>query len=348
MERDRRIMDWLRRAVESNASDLHLASSKAPRIRKHGEIQDLYPIPSGPFNIDELILEIMSESKKAEFLRCGEVDFSFTNSSIGRFRVNVFRQLNGISAVFRVIPVSVPTLEEISAPNVFSRFCEMRDGLVLISGPTGCGKSTTMAAMVDSIIRDRKVHVLTIEDPIEFIYQSQQGIISQRQLHDHTHSFEGGLKAALREDPDVILVGEMRDLATIRLAITVAETGHLVLSTLHTLSAAQSINRIIDTFPVGEQSIIRSMLSGALKGVVSQMLVPKTEEGRIAAWEIMMVTSAIRHLIRENKMAQMHSVIETGAKMGMQTMNQCLRNLHAQGCISRDVLSEYTLGVALC
>jgi len=256
-----------------------------------------------------------------------EVDFSFEIPNVARFRVNAFNQDRGAAAVFRTIPSVVLSLDDLDAPQIFREICTKPRGLVLVTGPTGSGKSTTLAAMLDYINEKFRSHILTVEDPIEFVHQSKKSLINQRELHEHTHSFENALRSALREDPDVILVGEMRDLETIRLAMTAAETGHLVLATLHTTSAPKTIDRIVDVFPAAEKSMVRSMLSESIQAVIAQTLLKRVGGGRVAAHEIMIGTSAIRNLIRENKVAQMYSMIQTGQSSGMQTLDQCMQGL---------------------
>jgi twitching motility protein PilT len=278
----------------------------------------------------------MNDAQRSEFEEKLEVDFSFELQNVGRFRVNAFNQSRGCAAVFRTIPSSIPTLDQLEAPEIFSKIASGQKGLVLVTGPTGSGKSTTLAAIVDYINRNHNKHILTIEDPIEFVHTNNKCLINQREVHRDTHSFQNALRSALREDPDVILVGEMRDKETISLALTAAETGHLVFGTLHTSSAAKTIDRIIDVFPGSDKDMVRSMLSESLSSVIAQKLLKRNGGGRVACHEIMMATPAIRNLIREDKVAQMYSIIQTGAAHGMQTMEQNARQLLAQGIVSHE------------
>ncbi|GGO78076.1 twitching motility protein PilT [Marinobacterium nitratireducens] len=290
--------------------------------------------------VQALVYDIMNDKVRKEYEDNLEVDFSIEVPSLARFRVNAFNQNRGAAAVFRTIPSRVLTLEDLGMGKVFQDMAEKPRGLVLVTGPTGSGKSTTLAAMVDYINDNRTDHILTIEDPIEFVHESKKCLINQREVHRDTHSFANALRSALREDPDVILVGEMRDLETIRLALTAAETGHLVFGTLHTTSAAKTIDRVIDVFPAAEKDMVRSMLSESLQGVISQTLLKKTNGGRVAAHEIMVGTPAIRNLIREDKVAQMYSAIQTGAAFGMKTLDQSLLELLQKGLISREAARE--------
>jgi len=285
--------------------------------------------------VHSLIYDIMNDRQRRDFEEFLEVDFSFELPGIARFRVNAFNQDRGAAAVFRTIPTEILTLEDLGCPESFKDMINVPRGLVLVTGPTGSGKSTTLAAMMDYKNANVYEHILTIEDPIEFVHKSKKCLINQREVHKHTHGFSEALRVALREDPDIILVGELRDLETIRLALTAAETGHLVFGTLHTSSAAKTIDRIIDVFPEGEKGMVRSMLSESLRAVVSQTLMKKVGGGRLAAWEIMTGTAAIRNLIREGKIAQMYSAIQTGRKDGMQTLDQHLTELVAAGVVSR-------------
>jgi twitching motility protein PilT len=282
----------------------------------------------------------MNDAQRADFEKHLEIDFSFEVPGVARFRVNVFNQNRGAGAVFRTIPAKVQSMDELGMGEVFRKMTDAPRGLVLVTGPTGSGKSTTLAAMIDYLNTHRHHHILTIEDPIEFVHEPRKCLINQREVHRDTRSFATALRSALREDPDVILVGEMRDLETIRLALTAAETGHLVFGTLHTTSAAKTIDRVVDVFPGDEKSMVRSMLSESLLAVVSQTLVKKVGGGRIAAHEIMLGTSAIRNLIREDKVAQMYSAIQSGGALGMQTLDMSLKELLARGVISRDHARE--------
>ncbi|MFQ3175224.1 MAG: twitching motility protein PilT [Psychromonas sp.] len=328
------ITELLAFSVKHNASDLHLSSGVPPMIRVDGEVRKLNVPALDPKEAQSLVYDIMNDKQRKDFEEDLETDFSFEIPGLARFRVNAFNQNRGVSAVFRTIPSKVLTLDELGAPEIFKKISGFPRGLVLVTGPTGSGKSTTLAAMIDYINEHRHEHILTIEDPVEFVHESKKSLVNQREVYKHSLSFDRALKSALREDPDIILVGEMRDLETIRLAITAAETGHLVFATLHTSSAAKTINRIIDVFPAGEKSMVRSMLSESLRAVISQALLKKPGGGRVAAHEIMLGIPAIRNLIREDKVAQMYSVIQTGMVHGMQTLDQSLRDLVGQGLIA--------------
>ena len=323
------IKNLLSYAVEHHASDLHLSSGMPPLIRVDG---DLKPIENETVIEHEVLLEslkkVLPPQRYTDLTENLEVDLSLSVSGLdARFRVNVFFQLRGVSAAFRIIPMKIATLEELNMPKSLYDLAQLPHGLILVTGPTGCGKSTTLAAMVDHINKNRARHIITIEDPIEFVYPQTKGLLQQREVHQQTKSFANALRAALREDPDVILVGEMRDLETIRLAMTAAETGHLVFATLHTNSAAKTMNRVIDVFPSGEKDLIRTMLSDSLQAVISQRLFKKKDKGRIAAQEIMLCNLAIRNLIRENKIPQIESVIQTGKTHGMQTLKDSIKGL---------------------
>ncbi len=330
------ITELLDFSVKHNASDLHLSAGVAPMVRIDGDVRKLGVPAFSHAEVHQLVFDVMSDQQKREFEEKLEVDFSFELTDVGRFRVNVFNQDRGCSAVFRTIPTVIPSLEQLDAPPMFERISQAEKGLVLVTGPTGSGKSTTLAAMVDYINRNYNKHILTIEDPIEFVHENQKCLINQREVHRDTHSFSNALRSALREDPDVILVGELRDQETISLALTAAETGHLVFGTLHTSSAAKTIDRIIDVFPGSDKSMVRSMLSESLRAVIAQKLLKRSGGGRVACHEIMMATPAIRNLIREDKVAQMVSVIQTGAAHGMQTMEQAARNLLSQGLVTQE------------
>jgi len=328
------ITELLAFSVKHNASDLHLSAGVPPIIRVDGEVRKVNMPALEHKEVYNLIYEIMSDKQRKDYEEQLETDFSFEIKGLARFRVNAFNQHRGAAAVFRTIPDKVLTLVDIKAPSIFKQIADYNRGLVLVTGPTGSGKSTTLAAMIDYINEHRNEHILTIEDPIEFVHESKKALINQREVHRDTSSFDMALRSALREDPDVILVGEMRDLETIRLALTAAETGHLVFGTLHTTSAAKTINRIVDVFPAAEKDMTRSMLSESLRAVISQTLLKKHGGGRIAAHEIMIGIPAIRNLIREDKVAQMYSAIQTGRVHGMQTLDQCLRDLIGQGLVS--------------
>jgi twitching motility protein PilT len=329
------ITELLAFSVKNRASDLHLSAGMPPLIRVDGEIRRIdMPILEHK-EVHTLIYDIMTDKQRQNYEQYFETDFSFEIKDLARFRVNVYTQNRGAGAVFRTIPSKVLSLEELNTPNIFKDIAENPRGIVLVTGPTGSGKSTTLAALIDYINTNKHDHVLTIEDPIEFVHESKKSLINQREVHRDTHGFSEALRSALREDPDVILVGEMRDLETIRLALTAAETGHLVFGTLHTTSAAKTIDRVVDVFPGEEKEMVRAMLSESLRAVISQTLLKKTGGGRIAAHEIMICTPAIRNLIREAKIAQMYSAIQTGRALGMQTLDQCLLDLVQKNTVNR-------------
>jgi len=328
------IAELLAFSVKNGASDLHLSAGLPPMIRVDGDIRRVNIDAFDHKEVHALIYDIMNDKQRKDYEEFFETDFSFELPGLARFRVNAFNQERGAAAVFRTIPSEILSLEDLNAPKFFAELTEKTRGLVLVTGPTGSGKSTTLAAMVDHINKGRYEHILTVEDPIEFVHTSQKSLINQREVHRDTQSFNAALRSALREDPDIILVGEMRDLETIRLALTAAETGHLVFGTLHTTSAAKTIDRIIDVFPAAEKDMIRSMLSESLQAVISQTLLKKVGGGRIAAHEIMVGTPAIRNLIREAKVAQMYSAIQTGRRDGMQTLDQNLKELVDAGKIT--------------
>lgn len=330
------ITQLLEFAVKQRASDLHLSSGQPPIIRIDGDIKRIDAPAFEREQLQTMIYDVMSDEQRRGFEATMEADFSFELPGISRFRANIYWQNRGIGAVFRSIPSKILSLDDLDAPEIFQSIASNPRGLVLITGPTGSGKSTTLAAMVDYINRHSPLHILTVEDPIEFVHRPLRSLINQREVHRDTQSFNNALRSALREDPDVILVGELRDLETIRLAITAAETGHLVFGTLHTSSAAKTINRIIDVFPAEEKEMIRSMVSESLRAVVSQTLLKKTDGGRVAAHEIMLANTAIKNLIREDKVAQMYSVIQTSSQLGMQTMDQNLTQLVQTGVISKE------------
>lgn len=335
-----KIHELLTFCVKQGASDLHLSAVMPPMIRVDGDIRRINLPPLSIEDVSVMLSDIMDEQQQQELRDNLELDFAYEVPDIARFRVNVFYQNRGLAAAFRTIPSRVLTIEELGLKQVFKDLAMVPRGLVLVTGPTGSGKSTTLAAMIDYINDNKHDHVLTIEDPVEFIHHSKKSLINQREVHQHTRGFNAALRSALREDPDVILLGELRDLETIRLALTAAETGHVVFGTLHTSSAAKTIDRIIDVFPAEEKSMVRSMLSESLQGVISQALLKKIGGGRIAAHEIMMGTPAIRNLIREDKVAQMYSSIQTGQAYGMQTMDQSLMILSERGYISRQTAKE--------
>ena len=329
------ITELLAFSVKNQASDLHLSAGLPPMIRVHGDVRRINLPAMEHKDVHAMVYDIMNDGQRKQYEEMLETDFSFAVPNLARFRVNAFNQERGAAAVFRTIPSTVLSLEDLNAPKIFKEIAEHPRGIVLVTRPTGSGKSTTLAAMVDYINANHYGHILTVEDPIEFVHESKRCLINQREVHRDTLSFNNALRSALREDPDVVLVGEMRDLETIRLALTAAETGHLVFGTLHTSSAAKTIDRIIDVFPAAEKDMMRAMLSESLRAVIAQTLL-KTKDGksRVAAHEIMIGTPAIRNLIRENKIAQMYSSIQTGQNVGMQTLDQCLADLVRRNVVS--------------
>jgi twitching motility protein PilT len=329
------IAELLAFSVKNKASDLHLSAGLPPMIRVHGDVRRINVPPLEHKDVHGMVYDIMNDGQRKVYEETLEVDFSFEIPNLARFRVNAFNQNRGAGAVFRTIPSKVLTLEELNAPKIFAEIANQPRGLVLVTGPTGSGKSTTLAAMVNHVNENEYGHILTVEDPIEFVHESKKCLMNQREVGPHTLSFSNALRSALREDPDIILVGEMRDLETIRLAMTAAETGHLVFGTLHTSSAAKTVDRIIDVFPAAEKEMIRAMLSESLRSVISQTLCKtKDGSGRVAAHEIMIGTPAIRNLIREAKVAQMYSAIQTGQALGMQTLDQNLQDLVKRNLVS--------------
>ena len=334
------ITELLAFSAKQGASDLHLSAGLPPMIRVDGDVRRINLPPLEHQEVHALIYEIMNDKQRKDYEEFLETDFSFEVPGVARFRVNAFNQNRGAGAVFRTIPSKVLTMEDLGMGQVFKDVSMTPRGLVLVTGPTGSGKSTTLAAMIDFINDNRYDHILTIEDPIEFVHESKKCLVNQREVHRDTHGFNEALRSALREDPDIILVGEMRDLETIRLALTAAETGHLVFGTLHTTSAAKTIDRVIDVFPAEEKDMVRSMLSESLQAVISQTLLKRVNGGRVAAHEIMIGTPAIRNLIREDKVAQMYSAIQTGASHGMMTLDQCLLDLVTKRTITRDTARE--------
>ncbi|MFA9203657.1 MAG: type IV pilus twitching motility protein PilT [Flavobacteriales bacterium] len=331
------ITELLAFSAKNGASDLHLSSGLPPMIRVDGEVRRINLPAMEHKEVHRLIYDIMNDKQRRDFEEFLETDFSFEVPGLARFRVNAFNQNRGAGAVFRTIPSKILSMEDLGLGQIFKDICDTPRGIVLVTGPTGSGKSTTLAAMIDYINSNRFDHILTIEDPIEFVHQSKKCLINQREVHRDTHGFNEALRSALREDPDIILVGEMRDLETIRLALSAAETGHLVFGTLHTTSAAKTMDRIIDVFPSDEKDMVRAMLSESLQAVISQTLLKKTGGGRVAAHEIMIGIPAIRNLIRENKVAQMYSAIQTGAGYGMTTLDQSLKGLVQKGIITNAV-----------
>ena len=329
------ISDLLAFSVKNKASDLHLSAGLPPMIRVHGDVRKINVPAMDHTQVHDMVYDIMNDGQRKVYEETLECDLSFEIPNLARFRVNAFNHNRGSGAVFRTIPSKILTLEQLNCPPIFKDIAETPRGIVLVTGPTGSGKSTTLAAMVDYVNENEMGHILTVEDPIEFVHQSKKCLINQREVGPHTLSFQNALRSALREDPDVILVGEMRDLETIRLALSAAETGHLVFGTLHTSSAAKTVDRIVDVFPAAEKEMVRSMLSESLRAVISQTLCKtKDEQGRVAAHEIMIGTPAIRNLIRENKVAQMYSAIQTGQNIGMQTLDQNLQDLVRRNVIS--------------
>ncbi|HLE42646.1 MAG TPA: type IV pilus twitching motility protein PilT [Methylomirabilota bacterium] len=330
------VADLLIQTKERGASDLHLAAGSRPMMRLHGELTPINAQPLSRDAVHRMIYEILNDEQRRIFEESRDLDFAIDLGEVARFRVNVFNQRNGEGAAFRVIPTQIRTCQELGLPEIVQRLALRENGLVLVTGPTGSGKSTTLAAMIDLVNSTQKKHIITLEDPIEFVHKSKNSLVNQREVGPHTKSFAAALRAALREDPDVILVGEMRDLETISLALTAAETGHLVFATVHTKSAPKTIDRVIDAFPPGQQQQIRVQLAEALQGVVSQLLLPtKDKKSRVVALEIMVATVAIRNLIRESKTHQMPSAIQTGTALGMQSLEQALKSLVMQGRVDR-------------
>ena len=330
------ITELLAFGVEQGASDCHLSAGEPPMIRIHGDLKKLdYPAMSRE-EVHALIYDIMGDAQRKTFEETHECDFSFELGALARFRVNVFLQRKGEGAVFRTIPTKIQTLEELGMPPILRQLCDKEKGLILVTGPTGSGKSTTLAAMVDDLNNTFEGHILTIEDPIEFVHQSKKSLVNQRELGPHTHSFANALRAALREDPDVILVGEMRDLETIQLALTAAETGHIVFGTLHTSSAPKTVDRIIDVFPPNQQAQIRAQFAESIEAVMTQTLLKKKGGGRTAALEIMTGTTAVRNLIREGKIHQIPGTMQVSQKDGMQTMDMALINLVNRGIVTKE------------
>jgi twitching motility protein PilT len=322
--------------VKNKASDLHLSAGVPPMIRVDGDVRRINMPPLEHKDVHDMVYDIMNDKQRKDYEEFLECDFSFEIPNLARFRVNAFNQNRGSAAVFRTIPSKILSLEDLGAPAIFKEISDNPRGIVLVTGPTGSGKSTTLAGMINYKNESEFGHILTIEDPIEFVHESKKCLINQREVHRDTLGFSEALRSALREDPDVILVGEMRDLETIRLALSGAETGHLVFGTLHTSSAAKTIDRIVDVFPAAEKDMVRSMISESLRAVISQSLLKKIGGGRAAAHEIMIGTGAIRNLIRENKIAQMYSAIQTGQQHGMQTLDQCLQDLVRKGIVTKD------------
>jgi twitching motility protein PilT len=322
--------------VEQGASDCHLSAGEPPMLRVNGDLKKLEYSPLTQEQVHSLVYDVMNDSQRKKFEENHECDFSFELGGIARFRVNVFIQRKGEAAVFRTIPTKIITLDDLGMPPILRQLCDREKGLVLVTGPTGSGKSTTLAAMIDDINNDFEGHILTVEDPIEFVHQSKKCLVNQRELGPHTHSFANALRAALREDPDIILVGELRDLDTIQLALTAAETGHLVFATLHTSSAPKTVDRIIDVFPPNQQAQIRAQFAESIEAVITQTLLKKKGGGRVAALEIMVGTTAVRNLIREGKIHQIPGTMQVSKKDGMQTMDMALLDVVARGLVTKD------------
>jgi twitching motility protein PilT len=324
------LSELLRKMTEQGGSDLHITTNSAPMVRVHGVLRPLEYAELSPAETKQLAYSVLTDAQKHRFEETLELDFSFGIKGLSRFRANIFNQRGAVGAVFRSIPYEIRSFEELGLPGVIDKLCEKPRGLILVTGPTGSGKSTTLAAMVDKVNRDRHEHIITVEDPIEYLHSHKGCIVNQREVHSDTHNFASALRAALRQDPDVVLIGEMRDLETTETALRIAETGHLTFATLHTNSAASSINRIIDIFPSGQQAQIRTQLSMVLEGIVTQALLPKANgQGRAMAMEVLVPNAAIRNLIREDKIHQVYSMMQTGQdKFGMQTFNQSLAALY--------------------
>lgn len=323
--------------MQNNASDLHLSPSNPPIIRVHGDLKRIKAEPLKSDDIRTMLYSVMTEDQRAEFERDFELDFAIAFGEKARFRVNAFTTRTGTAAVFRSIPSLIPTMEELDLPAIMRRFAELEKGLVLVTGPTGSGKSTTLASMINYINESESAHIITIEDPVEFFHISKKSLVNHREIGPDTKSFARALRSSLREDPDVILVGEMRDYETISLALTAAETGHLVFGTLHSNSASKTVDRIIDVFPTGDKEMVRAMLASSLQGVVAQTLLKRTDgKGRVGAFEILVGTNAVRNLIRENQVAQLYSMIQTGTRYGMVTMEEAINALVIQGAIDKD------------
>jgi twitching motility protein PilT len=336
------ITQLLQFAYQQDASDLHISAGEPPMVRVHGDVKKVKVPPLTLEQTHAMIYDIMNDGQRKHFEEYSDIDFSMQLGEMARFRVNVFRQNRGLAAVFRKIPTKILTLEQLGMPPILANISRAEKGLVLVTGPTGSGKSTTLAAMINLINEELEGHILTIEDPIEFVHPSKKCLVSQREVGPHTKSFSNALKAALREDPDIILVGEMRDLETIQLALTAAETGHLVFGTLHTSSAPKTVDRVIDVFPPNQQAQVRAMFAESIQAIVTQTLCRKSGGGRVAALEILTGTTAVRNLIREGKIHQIPSVMQTSQAQGMQTLEMHLRDLVAQGLITRETAIEKT------
>ncbi|RKD27901.1 twitching motility protein PilT [Caminicella sporogenes DSM 14501] len=338
------MLDLLKKTVEMNASDLHITVGVPPIIRINGRLERYGEKILTPDDTNRLVKQVLTENQFKKLQEKGEVDLSFSSTGLGRFRVNVYKQRGSFGMAIRVVALKIPSIEELGLPPVIKELASKKRGLILVTGPTGSGKSTTLAAMIDYINNNRTCHVLTLEDPIEYLHKHKKSIVNQREIGNDSSSYADALRAALRQDPDVILVGEMRDLETISTAITAAETGHLVMSTLHTIGAAKTVDRIIDVFPPYQQHQIRIQLSTVLEGIISQQLLPKKDgDGRVAALEIMIATTAIRNLIREGKTHQMQTIVQTGLRYGMKTMDSSISELYNRGIISRQTALNYAV-----
>ncbi|MCT4621527.1 MAG: type IV pilus twitching motility protein PilT [Marinisporobacter sp.] len=338
------ILDLLKIAVEKKASDLHITVAVPPVLRINGHLERMDEKSLSPQDTISLVQELLTDEQLAELKEKGEIDLSFSYPGLGRFRVNIYKQRGSYGMAFRTVALDIPTIDDLGFPPVLKELAKKQRGLILVTGPTGSGKSTTLASMIDYINRERSAHILTLEDPIEYLHKHNKSIVNQREIGNDSHSFSRALRAALRQDPDVILVGEMRDLETIGIAITAAETGHLVLSTLHTIGAAKTIDRIIDIFPSHQQQQIKVQLSTVTEGIISQQLLEKSDgQGRVAALEIMVATSAIRNLIREGKSHQLQTNIQTGSKFGMQTMDNAILDLYNRRLIDRKTALTYAV-----
>jgi len=337
------LSDLLKKMLEMNGSDLHITTNSPPQVRVHGHLTPLDMPPLTPAETKQLAYSVLTDAQKHRFEENLELDFSFGLKGLARFRGNCFNQRGATGAVFRVIPFEIKSFNQLNLPAVISKLCEKPRGLILVTGPTGSGKSTTLAAMIDKINSERHEHIITIEDPIEFVHQNKNCLVNQREVHADTKGFTEALRAALREDPDVVLIGEMRDMETIEAALTIAETGHLTFATLHTSDAVQTINRIVDVFPMGQQQQIRTQLSFVLNAVFCQQLVPKSNgKGRVLTSEIMLANPAVRSLIRENKAHQVYSIIQVSGKMGMKTMNQSLYEVYKAGHLTFEDALQYS------
>ncbi len=338
------IIELLAKTMEAKASDLHIAVEVPPMVRINGSLRKLTNDMVNPADILAVVKEILTEDQWNKLELDGEFDLSYANEELGRFRMNIYKQRGSYGIAIRVVPLSIPTIETLGLPPIIKELAWRKGGLILVTGPTGSGKSTTLASMIDYINKNKKAHILTLEDPVEYLHKHNVSMVNQREIGTDSKSFGNALRAALRQDPDVILVGEMRDLETISTAITAAETGHLVMSTLHTMGASKTVDRIIDVFPPHQQQQIRVQLSGVLEGVISQQLIPCEDgKGRVAALEIMIATPAIRNLIREGKTHQIQTSVQTGGNLGMKSMDNSLIDLFRQGVISKDVLLKYAI-----